>query len=293
MSIVVGYGPEARGNGALALARLLAESSGQALVVCCVIPNRWEPVSIARSHDAEFDAYVAGLAERALHTARETLAGCQDVSYEVVRARSAPTGLLEASERHEARALVVGSSADGAWGHIALGSVTDRLLHSSPIPVAVAPRGLRYPPGTRVRRITVAVDGTDATEGVLRHARALAAQAKASLRIATFAVRAGAMYPPEVGLHAEQAVVSAWRSQVDAMIADAVAATAQPDQRDPETLVAEGTSWTEALDVPDWEPGDLLLLGSSASQPLLSRVFLGSTATRIVRHSPVPVLVLA
>lgn len=146
MSIVVGYGPEARGNGALDLARMLADSSGQPLAVCCVIPERWEPVSVARSTDAEFERHLGGLAGRALERAQQALAACSvEVSFEVVTARSAPAGLLEAVERHGAALLVVGSSADGAWGHIALGSVTDRLLHSSPVPVAVAPRGHRSP----------------------------------------------------------------------------------------------------------------------------------------------------
>ena len=38
-------------------------------------------------------------------------------------------------------------------------------------------------------------------------------------------------------------------------------------------------------------PGDLLVVGSSRHGPL-ARVFLGSTATKIVRASPVPVVVV-
>lgn len=291
MSIVVGYGPEARGNGALALARLLAESASEPLVVCCVIPDRWEPISIARSTDAEFDAHLSDLAAHAVDVARTALAGCAAVTYEVVKARSGPAGLLDAVQRHDARLLVTGSSGDGAWGHIALGSVTDRLLHSSPVPVAMATRGLRYPPETRMRRVTVALDGTEGSADTLGDAAALARDAGASLRVVSFGVRASGMYPPEAGLHAEDQVVQAWRAQVEATIADAVAAVPAASELRPETLLAEGESWGEALDAPDWQPGDLLVIGSSSSQRLLSRVFLGSTAARIIRHSPVPVLV--
>jgi nucleotide-binding universal stress UspA family protein len=40
-----------------------------------------------------------------------------------------------------------------------------------------------------------------------------------------------------------------------------------------------------------WSDGDLLVVGSSRLGPL-ARVFLGSTATRIVRAAPVPVVVV-
>ena len=45
------------------------------------------------------------------------------------------------------------------------------------------------------------------------------------------------------------------------------------------------------LDAVEWESGDVLVIGSSQAGPL-SRVFLGSNATTIVRHTPVPVLAI-
>jgi nucleotide-binding universal stress UspA family protein len=40
----------------------------------------------------------------------------------------------------------------------------------------------------------------------------------------------------------------------------------------------------------DWNDGDLLVVGTSAGP--LSRLYLGSHAAKIVRNSPVPVLLL-
>jgi len=40
-----------------------------------------------------------------------------------------------------------------------------------------------------------------------------------------------------------------------------------------------------------WEPGDLLLLGSGAAG-LLAKVYLGTAASKILRHAPVPVMIL-
>ena len=45
--------------------------------------------------------------------------------------------------------------------------------------------------------------------------------------------------------------------------------------------------WAAALEDVDWDDGDVLVVGSSALGPV-ARVFLGSRATKIVRHSPCP-----
>ena len=46
------------------------------------------------------------------------------------------------------------------------------------------------------------------------------------------------------------------------------------------------------MDRLDWNRGDVLVVGSSSSSHLLTRVFLGSSAAKIVRNSPVPVIVV-
>jgi amino acid transporter len=48
---------------------------------------------------------------------------------------------------------------------------------------------------------------------------------------------------------------------------------------------------TAALDDADWQDGDLLAIGTSPVGGI-ARVFLGSRGSKILRHSPVPVLVL-
>jgi nucleotide-binding universal stress UspA family protein len=58
-----------------------------------------------------------------------------------------------------------------------------------------------------------------------------------------------------------------------------------------ELLVVTGNGWDEALDAVDWIDGEILALGTSPRGGL-SSVFLGSRGAKIVRHSPVPVLVL-
>lgn len=293
MSIVVSYGPEGRGRGGLELARLLSDSSGQPVLICCVIPDRWQGIGGMVEIDRDYQDYLQSLAHAALDRAREALGPVTaGVDVQVVTARSAPAGLVEVAERSKAWMLVTGSSADGSWGHVALGSVTDRLLHSCPVPVAIAPRGYRCHSGQTMRRITVAVDGSESTGAVLRSAAEMARGANARLRVVTFAVRTRTMYPPELGLHIEERVIAAWRQQAAAVVDAAIAELPADHRGEVEQVVAEATTWRNAIEEPGWAEGDVLVLGSSTSQSLVSRVFLGSTATRILRYSPVPVIVV-
>jgi nucleotide-binding universal stress UspA family protein len=109
------------------------------------------------------------------------------------------------------------------------------------------------------------------------------------MRVITFAVRGRTMFPPEVGLHAEDSILEAWAAQAretlqalrtDGIVGDGV-----------ELQVVTGNGWAQALDAAEWVDGELLALGTSPQGPI-ARVFLGSKGTKIVRHSPVPVLVL-
>jgi nucleotide-binding universal stress UspA family protein len=63
--------------------------------------------------------------------------------------------------------------------------------------------------------------------------------------------------------------------------------------REPKTevAVAHGRSIEEAVDRLDWEDGEVLLIGSSRLAKGRS-IFLGSTASRILRALPVPMIVV-
>ena len=52
-----------------------------------------------------------------------------------------------------------------------------------------------------------------------------------------------------------------------------------------------GTGWVESVSSIDWQRDELLAIGSSATGPI-ARVFLGSRAGKLIRASPVPVVVL-
>jgi nucleotide-binding universal stress UspA family protein len=291
MTLVVGFAPDGRGRAVLHLAAMLARSRGDELVVCAVIPQPWPP-SPARV-DAEYREYLEGAARAALEQARARLPSDLPADYMVKRTRSAPAGLLELAEERDASAIVVGSAASGGAGQVTLGGTTSRLLHSSPVPVAIAPRGFRARPGERVRRVTAAFGGTEAAEELVVAAAGVTSRVGATLRLAALAVRPRPPYTAGVGRGPELQMVAEWEEEIRAAaratlerVADLPAAPT-----DVEIAIGHGESWDEALEDVEWDDGDVLVVGSSSSGPL-ARVFLGSRASKIVRNSPVPVVVV-
>ena len=289
MTLIVAYAPDERGKTALHLASMLARSIGDELVICSVIPAPWVP-GMARI-DAEYRKELDEIADQALELARKSLPGDVSARFERHSARSAPAGLLEMAKQHDAYMIVVGTSSAGVFGHISLGSVTNRLLHSSPVAVALAPRGFRSQPGAKVKRVTAAYDGS--ASGLLLAAARVAARVGASLRIASFAVWSRPAYTTRLGTDSEDLVLQEWITDLEK---SAHAALEQVEElakvpRQVETVVGHGESWEEAIDDVGWDDDDVLVVGSSAVGPI-AQVFLGSRGAKILRSSPVPVVVV-
>jgi nucleotide-binding universal stress UspA family protein len=291
MTLVVGFSPEGRSRAVLHLAAMLARSGGEDLLLCAVVPLPWAP-SPARI-DAEYREYLEREATDALAEARARVPAGVPVETLVHHARSAPAGLLEVAERRDAAVIVAGSSSAGHFGRVALGSVSDRLLHSSPIPLALAPRGYRCRPDGRVTRVSAAFGGSEGAEDLVVGAAGVAAQVGASLRIVSFAVRARPPYTAGVGTGPERTVIAQWVEEIEsrarAALEEVEHLPAVPERL--EAVVGYGETWDDALEDVEWDDGDVLVVGSSSMGPV-ARVFLGSRASKIVRRSPVPVVVV-
>ena len=290
MTMIVGYAPDERGSAALYLGALLARSAGDELVVGSVVPAPWLP-GMARV-DAEYRSYLDTTADEALVRARTNLPRAVEATFVRRSARSAAAGLLELAAEHAASLVVLGSSSAGAFGHIALGSVTDRLLHSSPVSLALAPRGFRCREDATVARVTTAYGGSSA-ESLVLAAASVAGRVGAGLRIASFAVWSRPPYTLTLGTDSEDLVLQEWTAALEKTARDTLARVEDlPERLDQiETVIGRGGSWQEALDEVGWTDGDVMVVGSSELGPV-AQVFLGSRATKILRHSPVPVVVV-
>ena len=286
MTILVGYPTNRRAKAVLSLAGMLARSNGEDIVVCTAAPEPWVP-GIARE-DAGFRAYIDDLVDNAQAQARDDMPKDVSVQFTTIHARSTPTGLLAAAEQHNASMIVVGS-AMGPVERVTVSSIADRLLHSSPLPVAIATRGFRAESG-QVKRVTLAFDGGEQGDVKVAAAEAVAAQFGAEFRLASFAVH---LSPPEaLRVHLEgNAVFEQWIEKISSAAREAVLSDEAVARRDPQIVIGQGDDWEDALDDIDWGTGEVMVIGSSPAGAL-ARVFLGSRAAKIVRHTPVPVIAI-
>jgi nucleotide-binding universal stress UspA family protein len=290
VTVVVGYRAGEVGLSGLYLAVRAARTLGTPLAVATIVPKPWLTPSLARV-DAEYEQWADQLAANSGREAAGFLRDLCDgieVSYVQRAHRSVSGGLIEVVEDVGGEVLVLGSLPSGGRGGVVIGTTADWLLHASPVPVAISPRGYRGHTG-RLTRLTGAYAATPDSVDVVRRCSETAERFGVPLRVITFAVRGKTMYPPEVGLDVEDEILDTWASQARDILAglkaDGVVA------EDVALQVVTGHSWAEALDKAGWQDGEILALGTRPRDEI-RRVFLGSRSAKIIRDSPVPVLVL-
>jgi nucleotide-binding universal stress UspA family protein len=95
------------------------------------------------------------------------------------------------------------------------------------------------------------------------------------------------------GTNAEESVQREWAAMIEHRAAAVLerAARLPGAPRTTGGSIGFGQGWAQAMDDIPWSGNDVLVVGSSQIGPV-ARVFLGSRATKIVRHAPVPVVVV-
>lgn len=288
MNYLVAYSADAGGREALTLGRMLARTGHVSLTVCVVVPERWGHPSLARV-DAEYAAFLQRYAQETISEARALLGDGVDAGFVARTAPSATEGLISAAQEAGASLIILGSARHGALGRFTSGGVTTEMLHSAPVPVALTPRGYRPSADARLRRVTCAFAGSTRSRTAFDAAVQLSHRHQVPLRLTSLVVRDRQMYPSEVGYDAERMVAEQWRRQ--AQESQSLALATLPGDVRAEAGVVSGRDWEDALDSLPWEDAEVLVVGSSRLGPV-ARVFLGSNSTKIVRHSPVPVVVV-
>lgn len=293
MTVLVGFAPGKDDDDPLELGALLARSSGEDLHLLTVVPAWWTTPA-AGGTDREFAEWSRSRGDEAVAEARalaQEVCGGVGVEASWTPARSVAAGLAHKAGELDARIVVLGSGRGGGYGHVQVTSTADVLLYSSPVAVAIAPRGFTAPDGATVSRVTCAFRGDDASRHTLVRAAEVCGEVGAALRIATFAVRGRTMFPPETGLRNEDDVLAAWAAQAATAQVEALAALPSAAPDDIETVIAQGRTWQAALDRLEWRRDEVIVLGSSRGG-LAARLFLGSHGRKILRAAPVPVVVV-
>ncbi len=282
---VVGYVPESSGDDAVALGRMLTSGTSDPLTVCTVIANT------ATGGDAAFGSVGYGdlMAEKLkpyLEQVKADLAPIE-ATCTVCLATSVATGLLDYCAERGGTVIALGSARNSVSGRYAVGSMAGLLQHASPIPLAFAPAGFAHAGVHEVHRVVCGYNESPDSEQALRAAVALSRAHDAPLQIVYF------VFPEHPGLRhlagrGSHDPSQAHQNERAAQLL-ATAANAVPDDVAVETFVRTGGNVAQAVARAEWADGDLLVLGSAPMGPL-ARVFLGSTALKLIRCCPVPVV---
>lgn len=292
MTIVVGYTAQDSGTSALELASVLARSTGEPLVVAVVIATP-HAGGTPEFVDGDYLGPLAEWGQSVLDRARASLPRDVEATFEVRQASSIPGGLLELAADTDASAMVLGSSSKGSLGRISLGSITDRLAHTAPQPLLLAPRGFRSGPTSRIRRVSIGYGGSSGGAHLAIVGAELADSLGADLRAVSFVVRPHMRFYGTVEESADDLVVDEWVTRMRAGLEAQVGAVAAAlgKRLAASLVIGEGISWNKAIWDVAWGDGDVLVVGPSSVAPA-ARLFLGSRASKILRSAPVPVLMV-
>ncbi|GGS86668.1 universal stress protein [Nonomuraea spiralis] len=279
--VLAGYIAEPRSMDGLALAVLLTRQTAGSLTVATVQPPVATTPGPARADEGAWRAYLREQAENALAQARE-LAGDQ-AEYVRNTNKGSGRGLVEVARRLGADVVVIGSAPGGGRFRITVGSTADQLLHSSPVPVLLAPRGYGDEPPAAFERITVAYRRGPGADAAVKGAAKAAVTLNIPLRLVTLVLRTGRR------VRIEEEMLVRLRDQAAADLR--AAARGQRRRLQVEVELLEGRNVAQALGTTTWLPGELIVCASSEAGPL-RRVFLGDTSIKIVQAATCPVMIL-
>ncbi|MDI9918406.1 universal stress protein [Rhodococcus sp. IEGM 1379] len=287
MRLIVGYLATPSGRDGLVLGAQLARSLGAQLDICMVLPpDRTLPAKIPS--EAGYDDILAARANDWLTEAKNSVPEDVLVEIHLTFHESFAQGLLDEVTRLGAQAIVVGASGDGLLGRHSIGSVSTELLHSAHVPVALAPRGTRHSSASQIREVTCALGTREGADLVLRTAVRTSELMHVPLRLVSLVA-----LDPQNDLRDHRDTVESARDRARAHAQGTleVAKAVLPDDLPIEVIIADGSSVESAVRTLEWQDGDLVMVGSSRlAQP--RRLFLGSTAAKMLRVLPVPMVVV-
>lgn len=282
MHLTVGYLATPTGDDGVALAAVLARTFGAQVDVVLVVREE-----LPDGHPGRAE-YQRLLVERGQRWAAQAVTALQDAGVQgratVTVGESFAQSLVAFAEEKSSDLIVVGGARDGFFGGHTIGPVTGALLHSSPIPVALAPRGYAEDPDDVMTTVTAAVPTRAGDDNPLPFAITLARAANLGIRMLSLV---SAENLAEAGSVREVRQLQVLAAEENL----AVAARALPEVPGIESLVADGMTLESALKKLTWDDGAMLVVGSSRfAAP--RRIFLGSTAARILAGVDVPVIVV-
>ncbi|TSI16169.1 universal stress protein [Brevibacterium aurantiacum] len=282
MRYVVGITMDNRGRDAVSLALALAQTtlSSHRVELDLVHVLRGVPPEQAGSKpEREYQ-------KLCLEEAEQWMAKTHDLVPKTIRsttsvhfADSMAAGLIDKATSCPCDLIIVGAASHGPLRRFTIGSVANALLHSSPVPVALAPSG--YLPPSRLTRLSCALGMRPGAEVALNVATQSSVLHDVPLRLISLIALdsrtedvertdAARDHAKKLLLRASQSVEDATEVMVD---------------------VALGRSIESAIEKLTWDDGEIVLIGSSRLAKNRS-IFMGTTANKMLRSLPVPMVVV-
>lgn len=246
----------------------------------------------------ELDEYPADVeseaAEEVTQRGEETLATVRDQAADV--GVSATTHVIETADPthqtiidyaidHDAALIVMGTHGRTGLNRLVLGSVTERTLRTSPVPVLTVHEDITLDPDFET--ILVPTDGSEAANVAADHGITLAGATDAAMHV-VHVVDLTAVSGEFGGAEVLNALEEAGQQAVD----DVIDRARKADLRTVEASVLSGTPARAILDYAEERDIDLIVMGTHGRTGL-ERYLLGSVTEKIVRVADVPVLTVS
>lgn len=277
MRYVVGYTPSDRGADAVALASAVAHAQGAQLDLVYVVDRKTPYVAMNPE-----GSRISAAEQKVLSAEREGMSLVPkdiEARFHVRQADSHAAGLIDAALEYQAGLIIVGAASAGLFKRYTIGSAANALLHASPVPVALAPRGYRRT--EPITRLTLAVGQRTGAEAAIDVAIEAAGRRGVPLRLVSLV---------ELDVEGDSGEnINA--AHVHANTVLTAAAHRLPAGHHVSVEVAHGRTIEEAIDDLEWDEGELLIVGSSRLAEK-NKLFIGSTAHKVLLALPVPMVVV-
>lgn len=298
LRVVVGW--DALNTEVVEFAAWLGRSLPVEVQVVSAVDSGWKKPMSGKKYRKWFKERTQEFEQQARRVMKAHLPRSQwakDASYLADRA-DITGSLYQSAEEFGADMIVLGSRAKTQKSRFRPSSMADALMHSSPVPLGLAPRGVSLS-RKGITRVTYALveasksaepKGGDHFSG-LPYAATLACLLGVPLRIIAFS-------PTEHSSDLSDAAAE-WNETTLGLLdrardqAFSVATALDPsfaDTFDVASFVASGRGWKRSIDSVKWKKGDIMCMGSQPSDQL-KRVFVGTREGEFIRFAPVPVVV--
>ncbi|MDO5033159.1 universal stress protein [Corynebacterium sp.] len=294
--ILISWSPNTPGNEVIEYAAWLARSTP---VRIRVVSTLSQPLTVTsmnklsgsyKKHFRKQSEKFASAAKKALLNAGLSKSQLDENFAILAAGPSRPLLLTELAEDFRADVILLGAAQSAPKGRIFAGSTADTLLHNSPLPIGIIPRGIKLSKHGVTRINFAYTDRGNPEEPALLYAAQLAHTWGVPLRVLAFSAE-GLVDVPVDTPDFSSSIALTWREHSLAMLDRAHDMVGEHfPELEVATEIGTGEGWSGAVDSLKWKKGDLLCLGSSPLGPI-ERVFIGSTATKLLPHMRVPVLV--